>query len=88
MALVALASRYPWRLHTYFTCTSITKLTHQTRASNHAMNAVLDKFVPVAERRYLASPDGVALPGEFNIRYVTRGGAAEIVAAAANSRAG
>jgi hypothetical protein len=31
---------------------------------------MLDKFVPVTETRFIEHPDGVALPGEFNLRYV------------------
>jgi hypothetical protein len=33
---------------------------------------MLDKYVPIAETLYVEHPDGVALPGEFNIRYVYR----------------
>ena len=33
---------------------------------------MLDHWVPVAETRYIENPDGVALPGEFHLRYVLR----------------
>ena len=36
------------------------------------MNRMLDKYVPIAETRYIEHPDGVALPGEFHLRYVFR----------------
>jgi hypothetical protein len=36
------------------------------------VNRMLDKYVPVAETRYVENPDGVAGPGEFHIRYVSR----------------
>ena len=36
------------------------------------VNRMLDKFIPVSETKYVENSDGVALPGEFHIRYVTR----------------
>jgi hypothetical protein len=33
---------------------------------------MLDRFVPIAETRHDETPDGVAAPGEFHIRYVHR----------------
>ena len=33
---------------------------------------MLDKFVPISETRYIQDPDGVALPGEFHLRYAFR----------------
>jgi hypothetical protein len=33
---------------------------------------MLDKYVAVAETRDIEKPDGVALPGEFHLRYVLR----------------
>jgi hypothetical protein len=33
---------------------------------------MLDHMVPVAEMCYIERPDGVALPGEFHLRYVLR----------------
>jgi hypothetical protein len=43
-----------------------------TRTRNVGVNRMLDKWVPVAETRHVADPDGLALPGEFHIRYVRR----------------
>jgi len=63
---------YPLRLKTYFAVAPIARLTHQTRTRNIAVNRMLDKFVPVAETKQIEKPDGVALPGEFNLRYVRR----------------
>jgi hypothetical protein len=50
----------------------IDRLIHQTRTRNIAVNRMLDKYVPIAETRYIEDPDGVALPGEFHLRYVFR----------------
>jgi hypothetical protein len=61
---------YPHRIKTYFDLFPIARLIHQTRTRNVAVNRMLDKFVPVAETRFIEHPDGVALPGEFNLRYV------------------
>ena len=63
---------YPYRIQTYFDAVPMERLIHQTRTRNIAVNRMLDKFVPVAETRYIEKPDGVALPGEFHIRYVFR----------------
>jgi hypothetical protein len=63
---------YPHRIKTYFDLVPMERLTHQTRTRNVAVNRMLDKFVPVAETRYLEDADGVALPGEFRVRYVFR----------------
>ena len=63
---------YPHRIKTYFDAAPINRLTHQTRTRNVAVNRMLDRYVPVAETRYIEQPDGVALPGEFHIRYVFR----------------
>jgi RimJ/RimL family protein N-acetyltransferase len=65
---------YPHRIKAYFDLTPISRLIHQTRTRNVGVNLMLDKFVPVAETKYIENPDGVALPGEFHIRYVTRDG--------------
>jgi hypothetical protein len=56
----------------YFDLTPMQRLIHQTRTHNTAVNRMLDKWVPVAETRYVEKPDGVALPGEFHLRYVQR----------------
>ncbi len=61
---------YPHRIKTYFDLFPISCLIHQTRTRNVAVNRMLDKFVPVTETRFIQHPDGVALPGEFNLRYV------------------
>ena len=63
---------YPWRIKTYFDVASLERLIHQTRTRNLAVNRMLDKFVPVAETVHIERPDGMALPGEFHLRYVHR----------------
>ncbi|HXP87020.1 MAG TPA: GNAT family N-acetyltransferase [Bryobacteraceae bacterium] len=63
---------YPHRVKTYFDAVPMERLIHQTRTRNLAVNRMLDKYVPIAETRYLDDPDGVALPGEFHLRYVFR----------------
>jgi hypothetical protein len=63
---------YPHRMKTYFDLVPIERLIHQTRTRNVAVNRMLDKYVPIAETRYVEDPDGVALPGEFHLRYVCR----------------
>lgn len=64
---------YPYRIRTYFERAGIERLIHQTRTRNIAVNRMLDKYVPIAETRHIEDPDGVALPGEFHIRYVRKG---------------
>jgi RimJ/RimL family protein N-acetyltransferase len=73
---------YPYRIRTYFACTNMEKLTHQTRTTNIAMNRVLDHFLPVAETCFLSDPDGLAAPGDFNIRYLHRADVPRILARA------
>jgi hypothetical protein len=63
---------YPHRVKTYFDLFPIARLIHQTRTRNVAVNRMLDRFVPIAETCYIEHPDGVALPGEFHLRYVLR----------------
>lgn len=63
---------YPARLELYFGLFPIERLVHQTRVTNTGVNRMLDKFVPVAKTEYVERPDGLARPGEFHIRYVTR----------------
>jgi hypothetical protein len=63
---------YPHRIKAYFELAPIDCLIHQTRTRNVAVNRMLDQHVPVAETRYIEHPDGVALPGEFHLRYVFR----------------
>lgn len=63
---------YPHRIKMYFDTSNIERLVHQTRTRNVGVNRMLDRFVPVAETRYIENPDGVAGPGEFHIRHVTR----------------
>jgi hypothetical protein len=63
---------YPYRIRMYFEAAPMERLTHQTRTRNIAVNRMLDKWVPIAETRYIDDPDGVALPGEFHLRYVRR----------------
>lgn len=64
---------YPYRVKTYFDLTPMQRLIHQTRTHNIGVNRMLDKWVPVAETRTIENPDGVAVPGEFHLRYVHRG---------------
>jgi RimJ/RimL family protein N-acetyltransferase len=61
---------YPRRIKTYFDSFPMERLIHQTRTRNIGVNRMLDKFVPIAETCYIEDPDGVALPGEFHLRYV------------------
>jgi hypothetical protein len=63
---------YPYRIRTYFDSAPIDRLTHQTRTRNVGVNRMLDRHVPVAETRFIEHPDGVALPGEFHLRYMFR----------------
>ena len=63
---------YPHRIKMYFDLTPMMRLIHQTRVTNVGVNRMLDRFVPVAETRFVERPDGVAQPGEFHLRYVLR----------------
>jgi hypothetical protein len=63
---------YPTRIDLYFELFPIERLVHQTRTSNTGVNRMLDKFVPIAKTEFVARPDGLARPGEFHMRYVTR----------------
>jgi hypothetical protein len=63
---------YPARIDLYFELFPIERLVHQTRISNTGVNRMLDKFVPVAKTEFVERPDGLARPGEFHMRYVTR----------------
>jgi hypothetical protein len=63
---------YPARLDLYFGLFPIQRLVHQTRITNTGVNRMLDRFVPVAETAFVERPDGLAKPGEFHMRFVTR----------------
>jgi hypothetical protein len=63
---------YPYRLKTYFDLAPLVRLIHQTRTRNAGVNRMLDRYLPVAETRWIDRPDGVAAPGEFHLRYVFR----------------
>lgn len=63
---------YPTRIDLYFELFPIERLVHQTRVTNTGVNRMLDKFVPVSRVEHVDKPDGLAKPGEFVIRYVTR----------------
>lgn len=63
---------YPHRIKTYFDLVPIERLIHQTRTRNIAVNRMLDKYVPISQTCQIEKPDGVALPGEFNLRYAFR----------------
>lgn len=79
---------YPYRIKTYFDLAPIERLIHQTRTRNTAVNQMLDKYLPVAESCHLEQPDGVALPGEFHLRYVLRGDVPKLFARAAELSGG
>lgn len=63
---------YPTRLDLYFGLFPIERLIHQTRMTNTGVNRMLDKYVPVAVTEFVEKPDGLAKPGEFHMRHVTR----------------
>jgi hypothetical protein len=63
---------YPHRIKTYFDRFPLDRLIHQTRTRNVGVNRMLDKYVPIAETLQVERPDGIALPGEFHLRYVFR----------------
>jgi hypothetical protein len=52
---------YPHRIKAYFDSVPMDRLIHQTRTSNIGVNRMLDRYVPIAETRYLEHPDGLAL---------------------------
>jgi hypothetical protein len=66
------SSIYPTRIDLYFDLFPIERLVHQTRVTNTGVNRMLDKYVPVAKTEFVERPDGLARPGEFHMRYVTR----------------
>jgi len=74
---------YPCRIKAYFDMAAISRLIHQTRTRNVAVNRMLDKFIPVSETKFIDKPDGVALPGEFHLRFVRREDIPRIFARAA-----
>ena len=74
---------YPYRIRTYFDTAPISRLIHQTRTRNIGVNLMLDKFIPVSETKFIDTPDGVASPGEFHLRYVRRNDIASLFARAA-----
>ena len=63
---------YPYRIKAYFDLAPISRLIHQTRTRNLGVNRMLDKFIMVSETKFIEKPDGVASPGEFHVRFVTR----------------
>lgn len=63
---------YPTRIDLYFELFPIERLVHQTRVTNTGVNRMLDRFVAVDRVEFVEKPDGLAKPGEFVIRYVTR----------------
>ncbi len=63
---------YPTRIELYFELFPMERLVHQTRVTNTGVNRMLDKFVQIAKTEFVEKPDGLAKPGEFHIRYVTR----------------
>lgn len=73
---------YPHRMKMYFDLFPIERLIHQTKTGNIGVNRMLDKFVPVATTEWIATPDGMASGGEFNLRYVRRADLPRIMARA------
>lgn len=71
---------YPTRIRLYFDLFPIERLVHQTRVTNTGVNRMLDRFVPDQRVEYVEKPDGLAKPGEFVTRYVTRADIPRIVA--------
>jgi len=63
---------YPHRIKAYFETSAIERLIHQTSVRNAGVNRMLDKYVPVAETRWVESLDGAGAPGEYHLRYVRR----------------
>lgn len=86
-ALGISSALYPHRIKMYFDTSDIERLTHQTRTRNVGVNRMLDKFVTVAETGFVANPDGLALPGEFHMRHVTRADVPGLFEIAARSTA-
>lgn len=78
---------YPHRVKAYFDSVPLDRLIHQTRTRNLAVNRMLDRYLPVAETSYVERPDGVALPGEFHLRYVLRKDIPSLFEMAARSHA-
>jgi len=76
---------YPHRIQAYFDIAPISRMIHQTRTRNLSLNRMLDKFVAAAETSVTDKSDGVALPGEFHIRFVTRADIPRIFAREAES---
>jgi len=58
------------RIKTYFDVVPMERLALQTRTRNIGVNRMLERYAPVAETRYMERPDGLALPGDFPLRYV------------------
>jgi hypothetical protein len=63
---------YPHRIRAYFDTSAIVRLIHQTSVRNAGVNRMLDKYVPVAETRWVKTLDGAGEPGEYHLRYVCR----------------
>jgi RimJ/RimL family protein N-acetyltransferase len=74
---------YPHRIKLYFDLFPIDRLVHQTKTRNTGVNRMLDKYVPVAETRYVERPDGAASPDTFHLRHVFRADVARFFAIAA-----
>lgn len=66
----------------HFALFPIRRLIIQTRPAALAINRALDLYVPVAEMGYIDRPNGLALPGEFHVRYVHREDAPRMLALA------
>jgi hypothetical protein len=77
---------YPHRIKMYFDAAPLMRLIHQTRTRNAGVNRMLDRFVSVAETCFVERPDGVAMPGEFYIRYVHRRDVSHLFEIAARHR--
>ena len=63
---------YPHRIKAYFETSAIQRLIHQTSVRNTGVNRMLDRYVPVAETRWVEQLDGAGAPGDYLLRYVRR----------------
>ena len=69
---------FPDMIRIFFDCFPITQLTMQTSPENHNINRFLAKFGLAGRRVYLATPDGMARPGDFNVYQIPRSAAYQI----------
>ena len=60
------------RIKAYFDTSATQRLIHLTSVRNQGVNRMLDKYVPVAETRWVEKLDGAGAPGDYHLRYVRR----------------